>query len=111
MEVGPMRFGLRGGPSARSGLIGASLAAALIAILPAAASGGERVIAGNGTTPGSTEPRVDEDGDKVFEDLEQELDRAPAGAEVDVIVRLRSAATAGRVQDLERRVGGFEVKD
>jgi serine protease AprX len=106
-----MRLGLRGGLSARAGLICASLVVALIALLPAAARGGERVIAGTGTTPGSTEPRVDEDGDKVFEDLEQELDRAPAGAEVDVIVRLRSPATAGRVRELERRVGGFNVKD
>jgi serine protease AprX len=61
--------------------------------------------------PGPSEPRVDRDGDKVFEDLEAALAGRAPSSEVDVIVQLRDPATAGRVDGLEARVGGFAVED
>ncbi len=54
--------------------------------------------------------KFDADGDRLFEDLEQELRATGAGERLDVIVRLHAPASAARVRALERGVGHFGVR-
>jgi serine protease AprX len=100
----------------RQGLWGLLMAALLSLVFVGAAPGdpGEEPGAGAPTEdvePAASEPRVDRDGDKVFEDLEAELAGRAPSSEVDVIVQLRDPATARRVDGLETAIGGFALED
>ena len=54
-------------------------------------------------------PKIDRDGDRVFDELEQRLATREGDDRVDVIVTLEDAASASRVRRLERRVGELSV--
>ena len=54
-------------------------------------------------------PKADRDGDKVFEDLEARLASMSPNDRLSVIVSLTSPASAARVADTSRRVGGLDV--
>ena len=58
----------------------------------------------------SKAPKIDRDGDRVFEELEQRLATRPADARVDVIVTLDRPASVARVKGLERGVGDLAVR-
>ena len=53
--------------------------------------------------------RGDRDGDRVADDLEAAVGRAPAGSAVRAIVRLNEPATTGIVRSLGRRAGAFRA--
>ena len=55
-------------------------------------------------------PKIDRDGDRVFEELEERLATREGGDRVDVIVTLDDPASAVRVKGLERRVGDLSVR-
>jgi len=55
-------------------------------------------------------PKIDRDGDRVFDELEQRLAARERGDRVDVIVTLDDAASAARVEGLEGRVGELSVR-
>jgi serine protease AprX len=80
----------------------ALLAAAIAAITPSWA--GHRSSAG--TTP---PPRVDRDGNGIFDDLETQLAQKKPDERLPVIVVVRARASLDRIRGLERAVGGFET--
>ncbi|MBA3266993.1 MAG: S8 family serine peptidase [Acidimicrobiia bacterium] len=57
----------------------------------------------------SAPPKADVDSNKLFDDLEADLEGKPDDARVRVIVTLREAATEDRVRGLERRLGRLDV--
>jgi serine protease AprX len=54
-------------------------------------------------------PNADTDGDKIFENLSERLDRLEAADRLGVIVRLSGEATPERIAAVERAAGGFEL--
>jgi serine protease AprX len=53
--------------------------------------------------------KVDQNRNKLFDDLERRLAAAQAGEQVNVIVTLKNEATRARVAELSEQVGGFAV--
>jgi serine protease AprX len=78
----------------------------VIALLLAGTAAGAKVVPVQSERP----PKADRDGDRIFDDLAGRLAQLGPHDEVDVIVTLTTPATAERVQDLSRRVGGFVTK-
>jgi serine protease AprX len=62
-----------------------------------------------GPPAGSAPPKADRDRDGVFDDLEARLARISPENRLGVIVVMRAAASAERVERLERAVGSFDV--
>jgi serine protease AprX len=58
---------------------------------------------------GPTGPKDDVDGDKLFDDLEARLDRAPPAERISVIVSLTEQPTQERIGRVRRKVGTFKV--
>lgn len=80
----------------------------LLVALPSAA-GADR--SRSHSEPKAPLARVDRDDDKVFDDLEAQVDEAEPDDRIDVIVTLKKDATRERVDDLETDVGDFEKVD
>jgi serine protease AprX len=69
-------------------------------------------------TPEPTPPaKIDRDKNKLFDDLEQRLEKLGGNDDVDVIVRLEAPASEARVTETGKRIGGlrdvrrFEIVD
>jgi serine protease AprX len=91
------QIGRMGGPRARA------LLAALLALLVAASIGASEPAQASGAV------KADRDGDKIFDDLEAQLESSGPNESVSVIVVLNTPASAPEVRALERAVGSFDV--
>jgi serine protease AprX len=95
----------------RRGLIGAVLIGAIGLLITASASAGAYELRPFGFSVGALggPPAADVDGDKVFENLEAELEAAKPDDELSVLVQLKAPLTDARVEAASDAVGGFTV--
>ena len=59
--------------------------------------------------PEPVERITDDDDDGIFDDLEEDLEEAPPGQRFETIVLLDESLTPAALDDLEQRVGAFDV--